>query len=1357
MIKRKLFYFVLLSLCFTSYGQEVIEGITYESYNNAKNTYNYTYWNSNFKTEGEAIRKFTNQTSSYNLSINYTKLSIASLNINSQGTTPGEALQESNAATFTSLQPGNINFKILKEGAVIHEKNASKPTNLGNKITQMANYGTWCNRRVIDSLNFTNNAQVHGSYTGIEFTNWHNRFRITFQLKLREAILEGQMQLSVEMPDAFSDIYYSDGIYGFATDAEGEGFSVKGGITAASTQVCGNTITVTTSAATLKEGTQYELSLIFYAVKDNFCARFANTVDDAQEVAITASQTLPDNTSSAKVFYSHDEGVYYIDIPSYNMGSNNESNIDVMQNIDLEIKNSHSKNKRVRLCFLDDSHKNVVGFSSMLRNPNGDPSGIPLQISKNWHNGTPMLYSANPSSYSKEYTELIIPANTTLKFDYTRVGARWGNVFAASSHQLSVVGAGVPRGGWLEAALGSFGESITHSPDYEYGGTNVCDYRPFLVTNQYYGLSSKEYSWTGNLGGMDLFRYDNGSGSRIYQSQVKTRFNKYGPNLTETTISTFSSDETLKMEYTFFLNRSDDYLRVYYKVKVKALKNTSFSRFDIFQLGSDNYNLLKAQSLVYGDSSGVVGQFTPTNSGVNDYTTGHIALTGTNPWIWAGDGIMTRGLEGINIDGNNSLIIRSYHASFDGVPNNTPYFRERVSSEGYSASTGHNPTSYCIVPPEEITSFTAGDSIELLVEVCLFPKVADVYYGPNVNFKNALTRYGNSWEIVFREALGNTIKASSTTNVVHEEYPLTVEAIDNKAEVTVTGGLGYIPIVFSGITNITDPKLWQLNETGQVLIDQSNYGKDFWQAEYNVETGLYDIIYNVNHDLIGDSTATYTYLFETLPSGGPNSAEPEEDSLSECSASSSINTTVVCHTSIAVISENIALNGAATQSSTDYDGEASRAIDGNTNGTYNGQSVTHTTSETNPWWQVDLGGEYSIEEIKIFNRTDDCCMDRLSSFTVSVIDSSGTITFSQSFTSYPNPSITVEANGARGSIIKVQLDAGSVLSLAEVEVFEALSLISFKVIDDSTKVNLQDVLLTINNQEYATNDRGEVPVALANGLYNYMLSKDGYHSFSQSLNLAADTILVVHLKSKDLYALDFLVKDSASNQNIAAVSIAINDTVYETDELGEVSLDLWEGVYTYVLTKDGYETIDGSLELSKDDSITIAMLKELVSLSMKVVDESLASPLSGVDVSLNNESKQTGTNGEVLFTDLEMNTSYSYELFKAGYETIDGSLELSKDDSITIAMVAIISGTNENLDKTIKIYPNPATDFLEIESPLCIKKIRVYNKIGQLKSTFEPDSYRFKLNTQDFEIGVYILNLELENHTHVQYRFGVTK
>ncbi|MEQ9304732.1 MAG: discoidin domain-containing protein, partial [Marinoscillum sp.] len=132
---------------------------------------------------------------------------------------------------------------------------------------------------------------------------------------------------------------------------------------------------------------------------------------------------------------------------------------------------------------------------------------------------------------------------------------------------------------------------------------------------------------------------------------------------------------------------------------------------------------------------------------------------------------------------------------------------------------------------------------------------------------------------------------------------------------------------------------------------------------------------------------------------------------------------------------NLALSGTASQSSTGYGGVASRAIDGNTAGNWSSGTITHTNAEAYPWWEVDLGSAHSIGDIVIYNRTDGCCIQRLTNFTVSVLTSSRSEVFSQTFTSYPNPSVTLNAGDVSGQIIRVQLEETNMaLSLAEVEV-----------------------------------------------------------------------------------------------------------------------------------------------------------------------------------------------------------------------------------------------------------------------------------------------------------------------------------
>jgi len=53
-----------------------------------------------------------------------------------------------------------------------------------------------------------------------------------------------------------------------------------------------------------------------------------------------------------------------------------------------------------------------------------------------------------------------------------------------------------------------------------------------------------------------------------------------------------------------------------------------------------------------------------------------------------------------------------------------------------------------------------------------------------------------------------------------------------------------------------------------------------------------------------------------------------------------------------------------------FDGQPSRAVDGNTNGNYGAGSCTHTFAQKNPWWRVELKERSYIYEVHIFARTD---------------------------------------------------------------------------------------------------------------------------------------------------------------------------------------------------------------------------------------------------------------------------------------------------------------------------------------------------------------------------------------------------
>ena len=154
---------------------------------------------------------------------------------------------------------------------------------------------------------------------------------------------------------------------------------------------------------------------------------------------------------------------------------------------------------------------------------------------------------------------------------------------------------------------------------------------------------------------------------------------------------------------------------------------------------------------------------------------------------------------------------------------------------------------------------------------------------------------------------------------------------------------------------------------------------------------------------------------------------------------------------------NIAPYGTATQSSTDYNGDASRAIDDNINGAYALSSVSHTASEDFPWWQVDLEEEYEIGHIKLYGRTDDCCKESLSDYTVYVLNAKGDTTFSQSFASFPDPYEIMEIGDVRGKTVRVQMQKEGALSLAEVQVFIIpVEVTGLQIVESSLSIQLEE-------------------------------------------------------------------------------------------------------------------------------------------------------------------------------------------------------------------------------------------------------------------------------------------------------------
>ncbi|MGJ8653423.1 MAG: Ig-like domain-containing protein [Opitutaceae bacterium] len=212
-------------------------------------------------------------------------------------------------------------------------------------------------------------------------------------------------------------------------------------------------------------------------------------------------------------------------------------------------------------------------------------------------------------------------------------------------------------------------------------------------------------------------------------------------------------------------------------------------------------------------------------------------------------------------------------------------------------------------------------------------------------------------------------------------------------------------------------------------------GADFWDPEGDAVTLILGAGAPSWLTLAEDPSNPGSWLLEGVPT---ETTETEyEFGLLAADATSGATERIV-HLTVEGIPVNIALAGLATQSSTDFDGVPSRAIDGDTNGSYGQDSVTHTTDEAQPWWRVDLGTAYAIDEIVIWNRSGSTSI-RLIDFDVFILDGGDSIVWSSYQANSPDPSVSLLPAGTTGQHVMVQLRGTEALSLAEVQIFGNLA------------------------------------------------------------------------------------------------------------------------------------------------------------------------------------------------------------------------------------------------------------------------------------------------------------------------------
>lgn len=852
---QKLRTLILLVILLLSGKIGQAQAVPLKSFENQKD-YSYMWWTNTIKT-GNKI--FSIKTSRYALSFDYQNLALTSLIVSKVQASDDFVLRETNAQSFPANNPSQIRFGMETEGGMYWCTSSS-----GNiDDCQLIETGKYFQRRFINKLPDLIGCDVYN--TGLEISSWPDRLSFILRVTPTSDSQNRGLEFDFAVPSEYSNILEKGDVKVFKNPVDGSGFIVLKSANATSIAVDGNTVKVKLGKSALwSAGKQISAGLIIYPVIANIESKIAEIEDQENKpVTLTAQQISP-TVQNIDVEYDQDHGWHHIALRNDgNTAGYSESSNGRIERVKLVFDNTSSVDKSVRLNFAKGRlSKNgtdvfgVTGISAVLRNLNGDPIGIPIQLSKNWHTSTSPDAIAQPfrGTWFHGLCMLTIPANTKLELEYTSVNALWGSIPAASHAQLCLVGWGSNQQ-WDESAIGSWGESITYEPDLIQAGAPVLDYRPLMLKT----ISGQKWGWTGNMGGADFFNYTKTNGTRAWHSRMRTQYKRYSPNLTEVTYAGTMDDNSMDFEYTASIYRSDDITRGIYHIKLNVLNTITFKDFVFFQAAAPTYHYTKSNTLAWGNETGLKKQWSASIGGASRYITSKQEAEGKIPWFSFTDSQFA-GAQPDFRPANRGFVIRSWKAKINGKDNSSPSFAE------FNATGGHGEPS-CLInitPPADCTSFQTGDYIEAEIELFQIPKSADDYYGPNQNLIVALSKKANTWEMAYREATGNDLDviASSGAKLINK-YPVKIESNSNSVYFSVSGGRGYVPITITNVSNYSNPALYHKVNGSWQKINQSVYGNDFWQADYNALTGKWDITYNVNLDSPNDARQTVEFKFES--------------------------------------------------------------------------------------------------------------------------------------------------------------------------------------------------------------------------------------------------------------------------------------------------------------------------------------------------------------------------------------------------------------------------------------------------------------------------------------------------------------
>lgn len=306
-----------------------------------------------------------------------------------------------------------------------------------------------------------------------------------------------------------------------------------------------------------------------------------------------------------------------------------------------------------------------------------------------------------------------------------------------------------------------------------------------------------------------------------------------------------------------------------------------------------------------------------------------------------------------------------------------------------------------------------------------------------------------------------------------------------------------------------------------------------------------------------------------------------------------------------------------------------------------------------------------------------------------------------------------------------------------VEIVPTNHKVTIEVKDSLTGEIIPGSQVEINQQVLTTGPNGIAEFDSVNGLFDLKLVHDNYKTLiREQVEVYSDTTLTFPL-TPEVYDVTIVVQDKNTGEFFPGVPVTFNAEEQVTNENGEVFYEIFIGDYNYAVTKNSFADEWGTLNVLSDTIIYVQLIRTKA--DIKIVLKEGTTPVNNATVVLNGDTVISTGLGIARFRNLPVDSTYTYQILKEGYDEMKNMVYLTTDTSINVSMVVTSVGI-PNTPELLKLWPNPITEKLNIASSIDLENVEVFSIGGNKVRDFKGERNKtLSFDLSGLKAGTYLI------------------